>query len=386
MPRRDVLLVVETSKQYGRGLLRGVGRYAASHGGWSIYLEERSLHERLPAWVKHWRGDGIIVRSNSRRMVQTLLQTGCPIVETDPKVADFRLPFVYTDDDAVAALATEHFLTRGFRFLWYCSLRRTRWSAWRKEAFRRATTARHIRAGVFQLPASLERRDWHRQRERLAQWLADIPKPAAILAENDVCGHRLLDACRFAGLSVPEQAAVLGVDNDPVLCELACPTLSSIDLNVERIGYEAAALLDRLMRTKRTVSSVPAKRIPPRGVAERLSTDILAVEDEDLSAALRYIRTHTHEGIRVSDLSEHLCISRRKLERKFRRILGRSPKAEILRVRLEAAKRLLAETSLPVSQVARRTGFPTIHYFANVFRRCVGQAAGQYRRETRPAG
>ena len=129
MPHRDVLLVVETSKQYGRGLLKGIGRYAFTRGNWSIYLEERSLHERLPAWVKHWRGDGVIVRSNSKRMVQTLLRTGKPVVETDPKVTEYHLPFVYTDDHAIARLAVEHFLQRGFREISYCSLMRTRWSA-----------------------------------------------------------------------------------------------------------------------------------------------------------------------------------------------------------------------------------------------------------------
>lgn len=384
MRNRDVLLVVETSKQYGRGLLEGIGRYAFSRGNWSIYLEERSLHERLPSWVKDWRGDGIIVRSNSRRMVRTLLRTGRPVVETDPKVTDFHLPFVYTDDRAISKMAVEHFLHRGFREITYCSLQRTRWSAWRRDAFLREAAARGIRADVFQLPARLENRDWRVQRDRLVQWLEELPKPAAILAENDVCGHRLLDACRSIQLPVPEQAAVLGVDNDPVVCNLACPPLSSIDLNVERIGYEAAKLLDHLMKQKRKhAARTPAKRIPPFGVVDRLSTDTLAVDDEELARALSYIRRCACGGIQVTDVCEHLLVSRRRLERKFRRRLGKSPKEEITRVQIETARELLAQTHLPVSQIARRAGFQTVNYFANVFRRETKQSASAYRKQYR---
>lgn len=381
MRNRDVLLVVETSKQYGRGLLKGIGEYAFSRGNWSIYLEERSLHERLPSWVKDWRGDGIIVRSNSRRMVQTLLRTGQPIVETDPKVTEFHLPFVYTDDLAIARMAVDHFLHRGFRRLAYCSLKRTRWSVWRRDAFLRETKARGVRAEVFQLPSRLENRDWRAQRSRLEQWLLQSGKPAAILAENDVCGHRLLDACRAIRLPVPEQVAILGVDNDPVVCELACPPLSSVDLNVERIGYQAAALLDRLMQGSRFAKTTT--RIPPFGVVDRLSTDTLAVDDEELSSALSYIRRHACRGISVTDVCEYVLISRRRLERKFRLRLGRSPKEEITRVRIETARRLLARSKLSVSQISRRTGFQTINYFANVFRKETKLSATEYRKQFR---
>jgi LacI family transcriptional regulator len=381
MRNRDVLLVVETSKQYGRGLLRGIGRYAFTQGNWSMYLEERSLHERLPAWVKDWRGDGIIVRSNSRHMVQTLLKTGKPIVETDPKITEFHLPFVYTDDRATGRLAVEHFLHRGFRILAYCSLKRTRWSAWRRDAFVRQAAARNVRVEVFQLPARLENRDWWMQRDRLVQWLQGLPRPVAVLAENDVCGNRLLDACRSIRLPVPEQVAVLGVDNDPVVCDLAGPALSSIDLNVERIGYEAAALLDRLMKGRRAGKT--DIRIPPFGVVDRLSTNTLAVDDEELSVALEYIRRHACEGIQVTDVCEHVLVSRRRLERKFRIRLGRSPKAEITRIQIDTARRLLAQTHLPVSQISQRTGFQTVNYFANVFRRETKFSATAYRKQFR---
>lgn len=378
---RDVLLIVETSTQYGRELLRGIAQYAFSEGHWSIYLEERGQHKRLPAWVKDWRGDGIIVRGESEHMLRTLIQTGCPIVETDPKFRDFQLPLVFTDDHRTGAMAVEHFLHRCFRNLYYCSLSRSRWSKWRGDAFVKEAAARGITAEKFLLPLRLEKRDWREQRNRLARWLEGIRKPAAILAEDDFCGNRLLDVCRWRRIPVPEQVAVMGVDDDPVFCHTACPSLSSIDLNAEQIGYQTAALLDRLMRYRRVAKTTIL--VPPAGIVERMSTNTLAVEDKELAAALGYIRRYACEGIQVSDVCEHLLVSRRGLERKFQHILGKSPKEEIMRVRIDLAKRLLTESHLPVAQIARRTGFQTANYFANVFQRETGQTATAHRRQHR---
>lgn len=216
----QVLLIIETSKAYGRGLLEGIGHYALTHGPWSVYLEERSLQDRLPPWVAEWKGNGIIVRGNSEEMARTLLATGLPVVETDPKVTGFGMPFVYTDDRAIARLAADHFLERGLERLAYCDISRSRWSRLRKEAFLAELESRKRECQVFQIPQRLLQSNWQRQREHLIGWLQTLVKPVGILAENDVCGHRLLDACRFIDIPVPEQIAVLGVDNDPVLCRL----------------------------------------------------------------------------------------------------------------------------------------------------------------------
>lgn len=376
-----VLVLVETSTEYGRRMLEGIGRYALEHGPWSIYLEERGRYQRLPQWVRDWRGDGIIVRSSTPDMVRTLLKTGAQVIETDSLVTGFNLPLVYTNDAMTARMAADHFLERGLTQLAYCNVSHTNWSRLRREAFEAELAQRGLPCRAFELPERLLDRDWGRQHSKLAGWLQTLPRPVGILAENDVCGHRLLDTCRVIGLSVPEQVAVLGVDNDPGLCRVTSPALSSVDLNIVRIGYESAAVLARVMAGEKP----PAQPVlvGPVGVVGRQSTDVLAVEDPDVAEALRYIREHACQGIDVRDVLREVPVSRRVLERRFRQSLGRTPKDEIRRVKLNRARELLAQTDLPIARVARQTGFRTPAYLANVFDREIGSSPREFRRAAR---
>jgi len=219
---------------------------------------------------------------------------------------------------------------------------------------------------------------WHTRQQGLFRWLKKLPKPVAIVTWITEQGREVINACRRAGLLVPEQVAVLAADNDELLCEACVPSLSGIALTSERVGHEAAAMLDRLMHGAR-----PRKRpllIAPTGVVARQSTDTLAVGDPDLAAALSFIRSHATDPIQVGDVLRAVAVSRRWLERRFREILGRGPGAEIRRVRLARAKMLLAETEMPVPQVAARCGFGSREYLANVFKSQTGLSPRQYRR------
>jgi LacI family transcriptional regulator len=202
-----------------------------------------------------------------------------------------------------------------------------------------------------------------------------------ILAAYDIRGQRVLDACRGAGLAIPDEVAVLGVDNDELLCELASPPLSSVMPNTLRTGYEAAALLDRMMRGE-AVRPV-AHLIPPVGVVARQSTDVLALEDRAVAQAVRFIREHACEGINVGDVLQGVTLSRRVLEQRFRRLLGRTPREEILQVRLARVKQLLTETDLTLYQVAERTGFEHVEYLSVVFKRETGRTPRQFRTAAR---
>ena len=380
-PIPQVLLMVETSKAYGRGLLEGIGRYALAHGPWSAYLEERSLADRLPPWIGQWKGDGIIVRAHSRAMLGKLTSLGVPVVETDPKFGGGGLPWVYTDDSKVAQLAVDHFFERGLRQIAWCDISRTRWAKLRRDPFVAELSRRGCSCDEYELPAHLLNEPWQRQREHLVGWLKKLPHPSGILAANDVCGYRVLDACRLIGISVPEQIAVLGVDNDPVLCRLASPPLSSVDLDVERIGYEAAALLSRLMKGKRAPAHPVL--IAPKGVVQRQSTDVLAMSDREVADAVRFIRLRACEGIDVRDVLAEVPISRRALERRFRQCLGRSPKEEISRVRLARVKELLAHTDSSIAQIAREGGFKSVHYLSSYFKRETGISPSAFRGQAR---
>jgi len=214
--------------------------------------------------------------------------------------------------------------------------------------------------------------------ERIEGWLAGLPQPLALMACNDVRGLHILDVCTRLGILVPEQVAVVGVDNDEVVCELCTPPLSSVEPDPERIGYSAAELLDQLMAKK---SSRPKRvTVDPVGVVGRRSTDALAIEDRIVAAAMRFIREHAFTGCRVDDIMRHLHVSRSVLERHFREHLKRSPQSEIRAVQLSRVKQLLIETDFPLEHIAEVSGFEHPEYLSVMFKRTCALTPGQYRR------
>ena len=219
---------------------------------------------------------------------------------------------------------------------------------------------------------------WQTQQIDLIAWLQQLPKPVGIMACNDVRGQHVLDACRQADIAVPEEVAVVGVDNDPVICDYCGPPLSSVIPDSRRVGYEAARMLDSIM-----AGNCPTHRvtmIPPLDIAVRQSSDVLAVDDPDIAAAMRFIREHACQGMTIDDLLKAIPLSRSQLERKFRKHFGRSPQVEVRLVQLKRARQLLAQTDLSLDQVASRVGFAHSEYFSVVFKRHLGETPGQYRR------
>ena len=375
-----VLLLIDTSSVYGRELIEGVGRYAAEHGPWSIYHDDRGLFDPLPTWLKRWQGDGIIARSVRRADLKRLLATGVPVVEL---FADFALspPQVCPNEDTIGKLAVEHFLDRGLRNLAFYASDWAWWIDTRRTAY--ANTIRefdHASCSYFELcaPAKSKRRLGE---ARLDRWLKSLPKPCGVFCACDVYAIQVTNACRRLGIAVPTQIAVLGVDNDPVVCSVSFPPLSSIDLNSRRVGYEAAALLDRLM-----AGLTPPKRnmlVEPGRVITRESTDVMAVDDADVAHAIRMIREHACRGLRVTEIADSLGLSLRALQQRFQRVLHRTPKQELLRVQIERAKMLLMQTDLSVESVAKRCGFTAFEYFVRAFRRETGSTPRVYRKSRR---
>jgi LacI family transcriptional regulator len=372
-----VALIVETSKQYDRGLLRGVGRYVKGHGPWSIYIEERGARDATPTWIRDWKGNGIIARIKDAAMADALLATGVPIVELRA-VVDLDLPTVYCDDAAIGDLAVRHFKERGFRHFAYCGRSGMRWSDLREHAYRRRLAELGHECHDYVAKRHGRSLTWEQEQDDVARWLDSLPKPIAVLACNDIRGLQVLDACRRIALPVPERVAVLGVDNDVVLGELSDPPLSSIDQDLQRIGYEAAALLDRLM------SGEPAPPGPvlvePLGVVSRRSTDAVAIEDPAVAIALRLIRQHACDQIGIDFLADHTNLSRRVLQRRFKAATGRTLQEQILDAQLERIKQMLVETDLKLDSIARRSGFNYIGYMCSFFKNRTGMTPGEYRR------
>ena len=379
-----VALIVETSSAYGRDLLSGVARFVRENGPWTVYLEPRSLNDPPPAWLEGWDGRGIISRASYPEFARLVRRLGIPTVDLNDQLPDGSLPSIRSDDEAIGRLAFEHLVERGFTHFAYFGFPIFGWSRRRGDSFAARVRGaghtfhryRHPQRASWghQIPS------WEREMDGVARWIKGLPKPLGLMACNDFRGLQALDACRRADVAVPEEVAVIGVDNEPTVYELTYPPLSSVIPDARRIGYEAAALLARLMAGEAPGSSRVA--VPPLGVATRQSTDVTALVDRPVADALRFIRENACRGIGVEDVLEHLQVSRSTLQRSFRKHLGRTVHDAILGVRLQRVRQLLVETDLPLPAIAQRAGFAYVEYLSAVFRRATGLTPGAYRRES----
>ncbi len=377
-----VVLLIETATVHARHILSGIARYLQAHRPWSLFVFEYSgLDGALPRWLLNWRGDGIICRFRlPPPLLKHLRKLKVPLVNLNDFYPNPWLPLIRSDDPTIGRLAAEHLRQRCFRYFAFCGFTDLQWSQQRCKGFRSALGSTETFCGAYELAWGIRHsRVWEREQEDIERWLRSLPKPVGILACNDGLGRKVVDACQQTNLAVPEEVAVIGVDNDALLCELCNPPLSSVVPNSERIGYEAAALLDRLMAGGRP----PRQQwlIPPLGVATRQSTDVLAIDDPDFTAAVRYIREQACRGISVRDVLEQTPQSRTVLERKFRKYLGHSPQAEIRAVQLRRVQQLLVETHLPLDRIAALTGYQHAEYLSVVFKRATGQTPGHFRRQ-----
>ena len=356
--RLNIALLIETSNSYARGLLRGITSYVREHGPWSVYLAEHGRGDAAPPWLKDWDGDGIIARVENDVIADAVRDIDIPVVDVSAARLIPKLPWVETDDITIADVAANHLLERGFSHFAFCGDSRYNWSNWRQEHFqKRIKKAKHT---CHLFPPLEDGEDWSITQQKLERWLKALPKPVGIMACYDIRGQQLLDACRRLNIAVPEQVAVVGVDNDEVLCELSDPPMTSIIPDTQRTGYEAASLLHRLIQGMR-VSSDPVL-IKPLGICKRLSTDIAAIDDPLIAKAVQTIRQEACLGLNVQLLVKDLPISRRVFESRFRKLLGRTPHEEIARIRIDRAKELLRETDLPLSVIAERAGFNHVEY------------------------
>ena len=282
-----VAILIETSNSYARGLMRGIVAYMREHRPWSIYMSETNRGDRLPVWLGQWDGDGAIARIENKPIARAMASLSIPVVDVSAARLIPSLPWVETDDEAIARLAAEHLLERGLRQFGFCGDEQFNWSKWRAESFAHLIGEAGHPCSVYR-PLRGHAAESERQIEHIADWIATLAKPAGVLACYDFRGREVLDACRRRGICVPDEVAVLGVDNDDLLCDLTDPPLSSVILNPRRTGYEAAGMLDRMLAGE---SVGPEKHaIAPLGIATRQSTEMMAIDDPDVSAVLRYIR------------------------------------------------------------------------------------------------
>lgn len=373
-----VALLVETSNAHARGVLRGVATYMREHGPWVVDLHEQSRGEPPPSWIVGWPGDGILARVENAETARLLQAARLPTVcvSQSPHAAAFVR--VLPDDDAVARAAAEHLIERQLHSFAYSGFEEFLWSRLRGDAFERVLAAAGHEVSRF----DVSREDMRRQgaqgsQQETMRWLRRLSKPAGVFACHDVRARQVLEACRLAGLAVPDEVAVLGVDDDELLCGLADPGLSSIPLDTHLVGYQAAATLHRLIEGGPPPPTV--QLVPPLEVVTRRSTDLLAADDPIVARAARFIRDHACEGITVADVLAAVPASRRVIEARFRGAIGHSLHSQILRVRLDRVRQLLRQTTLSLAEIAARTGFTHVEYLSVVFKKKFGETPSAYR-------
>jgi LacI family transcriptional regulator len=380
MPTRLIQLLINTSTGYGRGLISGVTRYARHVGGWTTVIPISGV--AAPVSGAGRRPDGVIARVTDRQVLASLRRARVPVVNVSDALETTSLPTVLSDHGAIGRLAADYFVAQGFTHFGYCGFDDFAYSRRRAEAYVERLRERGRACDVYPDRGGAHR-DLRIELRRLRDWMRRLPKPLAIFACNDIRGQHVVEACVGAGISVPEQVAVLGVDNDTITCDAAYVPLSSIDPGAEGVGYRAAELLDGLL------SSQPAPRetvvVPPVGVTPRRSTDVLVVADELVREALQIMRRPGVPPVSVQEILDELATSRRPLEVRFQAVLGRSPYQELTRVRLAIAQRLLRETDLSIKQIAARCGYAIGTRLAVAFRKQHGLSPLAYRRQQRPA-
>jgi len=384
--RREIALIIDAGKHYDRQIVRGIAAYARdADQDWSFYVEEDT--RRILPDLSTWAGDGIIANFDDRRVARAVSEVDIPVVgigggygHYDPNTG---LPFVRTDNGAIGRLAAEHLLHLGFRRFAFCGEPPNRFNGWQQE--RAEAFTRRVQEAGFGCEKYAGRhtaaRHWREMQAKLQDWLASLAPPVGLMASYDIRARHVLEACRTLGLRVPEDVAILGVDNDDIMCELATPPLTSIKQGTRRIGYEAASVLDDMLRGDEPPRLMTT--VAPEGLVARRSTDIVAIEDADVTAALQLIRQRACEPIRVQQVVDKALVSRSTLEARFHQYLGRSIHEEIRRLQIERARQLLSSTNLPIKQVAQRIGIPSVQYFTVAFRRATGQTPGQFRRQNR---
>jgi LacI family transcriptional regulator len=385
---RNIALAMELSDFYEHGIARGVVRYAKSKPDWRLYgygWMFRSLND-----LRQWKGDGIIARVESDENADILSSLGIPVVDVAGAYSRPGFCRVTNDDYLTGLKAGRHLLECGFSRFAFLGVQGAHWSELRLAGFITAISEARgeawEKAGIpiFERPlAWWENRSGRDarggSRAELSGFLRRLEAPAAIFACNDSTGLRAAELSSRLGIPVPEALAILGVDNEDILCELASPSLSSVMLDCEAIGYRAASVLDAIL--DRPGEPAPAEtEVPPKEIAERESTRIFACGDTLVSKAVTFIRARAHEGIDVADLLGVVSASRRSLEKRFRAAMGRSLHEEIVRARIARAKRLLRETDYTLDRVAGLSGFGAVQRFHQAFRQAEGMAPGAWRK------
>src|SRR4051812_11647039 len=361
--------------------ITGVLRYSMEHEcNWSYITSPESLAMSVLD-LRGWQGDGIIAALNTPAEAACVRHLNAPVVNISGTLPKTPVPRVSLDNGLVGRLAAEHLIERGFETFAFFGLQDVSYSAVRQHAFDATLATRGLRSVALLMPPTYRAKGlpWRDQQRKLVKWLGGLAKPVGLFAVTDYRARQVLDACRQIGLRVPQQVAVIGVDNEEVICVHVQPQLTSVVRDNQQEGYHAAAILDQLIRGRKLEAS--EEMIPPLGVVSRESTETVAFKDPRLCQAIEYLNTHIEDPIGVQELASHVGVSRRWMEYAFRDALKESPYQYIRNRRLKMAQHLLeSEPASKIYQVAQRTGFTSAKQLSMSFCQEFGLSPREYQR------
>lgn len=381
---KKVVFLLPLSREYERGLLQGIAQYSKIHGPWAHYMvmPDYSRPSRLLSHLKQLNPDGFVIRIPFSIKTDQLLPFDKPIIVVDiTKPAD-GFPSIEPDCKVPATLTTDYFWGKGYSNFAFIGFQHSYWCQQRGYYLEQALAAKKQLLHKFHCNVKSDNM-LEEVQDALIRWLVGLPKPVAILTTNCDLARHVLEACKIADIPVPEQAAVLGIDNDSLVCQLSSPTLSSIAYNFEQTGYEAAQLLDQLMKGHQLVNpKLAVQKIiaSPTHIITRESTDREIINDVDIANALSFIRQNSKQQLQVDDVAEAVGIPRRSLERKFRKMFDRSIYTEIIHVRMKHAAQMLCETNLSMTRIAYEFQYNEERFFSRCFKSVLGMSPSQYRK------
>ena len=378
-------ILIERQRTYGRRLCEGIIRFARERTNWALRIVD---FMNLPQIAHNKDIDGFIARVMDDRAEEQLRATGKPVV--DVFFERPRMGFAAADQNAllVGQMAAQHFIEHRFTNFAFCGYNGRSYSDRRRDAFMQCLEQNHFPCAVYRTPPSAlkdfnnsvvlqERFGFASDHRALRTWISKLPKPVGVFCSHDMRAYHLAEACRSQGLQIPEDVAILGADDDELVCNFSDPPLSSIDQNAFGIGYAAAKTLESMLQNPDVVPSPVL--IDPIRLIERESTRIYTVSPPWLSDALIFIRRNISNNITASDVYAAVGKSHTLVDSAFRRTFGTSVQKTIIRTRLEEAKRLIRDTSLTLTEIAAKTGFSTAQYFCSSFSKTFGTSPSAYR-------
>jgi len=361
--QKEVLLLFGSNYNYA--LHRGAAEFAAAHQ-WHLITQPY----QIPHLPKNWKGSGILTALGADpEITDFIIQADCPKVDLSGSHPEVHIPRLTADNLHIGKLAADHFIGRGFRSYTYCCDRLDPVSFLRKEGFFIALKIEELSSRYWEWEAHAKRKriDWDRKKEWLQAKISKAAKPLAVFAYNDIIASQVVEAAIAAGISVPEEVAVMGVDNDELICNTTIVPLSSVKHDLHSLGYQGAILLQQLMLGE----SSPDRPIliAPKGVEPRASTDIIAIHNPRCATALKFIKTNYRQNIGIEDIAAAVGCSRRTLEIEFHLELGRTLNKELQRIRMNQAKGLLIYTPFSIAEIAAKCGFRSVEYLHRIFKK-----------------